>query len=296
MADPKKKESKWFRICTAGETSDGRVITEQDILDAAETYNPKEYGARVNLEHIRGLTPDSPFRMYGDVLELKSEVQDGKLRLLSKISPTDEAVVMVNKDRQKVFTSCELQPNFANSGKTYLVGLALTDSPASLGCEMLEFSARQGDKSPLAGRKLDAGNLFTVAQETQIEFVDAESAPSQTTLLTSAIQALTSIAEKFSKPVAPITPAPEAKPADMAAGEANAEVGKFMAETVKLFGDLQAAVVPKAEFTALQEKFTALDGQFNALKTRLEEESGLNYTARDPATGGDAAGYIQIDG
>jgi hypothetical protein len=37
----------------------------------------------------------------------------------------------------------EIQPNFANSGKCYLVGLAVTDDPASLGTEYLEFCRGQ---------------------------------------------------------------------------------------------------------------------------------------------------------
>ena len=37
----------------------------------------------------------------------------------------------------------EIIKNFAGSGKAYLVGLALTDSPASTGTSMLQFSMQQ---------------------------------------------------------------------------------------------------------------------------------------------------------
>jgi hypothetical protein len=46
---------------------------------------------------------------------------------------------------QKVYTSMEIRPNFANSGKCYLVGLAVTDDPASLGTEYLEFCSRAAE-------------------------------------------------------------------------------------------------------------------------------------------------------
>jgi hypothetical protein len=58
--------------------------------------------------------------------------------LFGKIAPLDNLVEMVGKG-QKVYTSMEIQPNFANTGKCYLVGLAVTDDPASLGTEYLEF-------------------------------------------------------------------------------------------------------------------------------------------------------------
>jgi hypothetical protein len=46
-------------------------------------------------------------------------------------------LVAINKKGQKLFTSCEIAPNFAGTNRAYLVGLAVTDSPASLGTEML---------------------------------------------------------------------------------------------------------------------------------------------------------------
>lgn len=49
----------------------------------------------------------------------------------------------MNKAAQKVYTSMEIQPNFANTGKCYLVGLAVTDDPASLGTEYRNSAARQ---------------------------------------------------------------------------------------------------------------------------------------------------------
>ena len=49
----------------------------------------------------------------------------------------------MNKAAQKVYTSMEIQPNFANTGKCYLVGLAVTDDPASSARNTWNSAARQ---------------------------------------------------------------------------------------------------------------------------------------------------------
>lgn len=171
-----KKVSKWFRIGVEGDTCDGRVISATDIQDMAETFDPRVYGCRINLEHLKGILPDGPFSRYGDVVELKSEKIDddsvlkGKLALFAKITPTDDLIAM-NKRLQKVYTSMEIQPNFANSGKCYLVGLAVTDDPASLGTEYLEF-CRSAKFNPLNRFKAEPGNLISVATLAELEFED----------------------------------------------------------------------------------------------------------------------------
>ena len=278
------KKSKWFVVATEGATSDGRAIDRAMIEQMAANYDPKKYGARVNLEHYRGIDPDGLFRAYGDVEALKTETRDGKLVLLALVNPTDDLVGLAKK-RQKIYTSIEINPNFADTNQAYLQGLAVTDSPASLGTEMLEFSAQKGAASPLAGRKASPGNLFTAAQETAIEFDDAGESAS-ITLLSTAISALASIAEKFSKPAQAIPPVQEGTPAAVVAGEASADIGKFMAKTVKLLGDLQGEVVAKADFTALQDKHNQLQQEFAALHGKLEAETPQTYSHRQPATGG----------
>lgn len=171
-----KKVSKWFRIGVEGDTCDGRVISATDIQEMAETFDPRVYGCRINLEHLKGILPEGPFSRYGDVVELKSEKIDddsvlkGKLALFAKITPTDDLIAM-NKKLQKVYTSMEIQPNFANSGKCYLVGLAVTDDPASLGTEYLEF-CRGAKLNPLNRIKAAPGNLISVATLAELEFED----------------------------------------------------------------------------------------------------------------------------
>ncbi|WP_248696658.1 GPO family capsid scaffolding protein, partial [Providencia rustigianii] len=86
----------------------------------------------------------------------------------------------MNKKRQKVYTSVEINPNFSDMGSAYLVGLAVTDNPASLGTSMLEFSAGADKANNLSDRKQDKDNLFTAAEETVIEFSEVEETSAKT--------------------------------------------------------------------------------------------------------------------
>lgn len=170
------KTSKWFVVATEGATTDGRTINRAWIEQMAANYDPKKYGARVNLEHIkwRYMWNDDPHsKCYGDVVGLKTEENaEGKLQLLAQIDPTDD-LIKLNKDRQKIYTSIECDPNFADTGEAYLVGLAVTDNPASLGTEMLVFSAG-ASANPLNNRKEKSENLFTAAIETELEFEEVK--------------------------------------------------------------------------------------------------------------------------
>ncbi|MBF0375044.1 MAG: GPO family capsid scaffolding protein [Alphaproteobacteria bacterium] len=131
--------SRVFRVARSGPTIDGREITPKQIEAMAANYDPKKYGARIFLEHVRAYLPDSAFRAYGDVLSLKVEPDGDAKVLLAEIEPTPDLVKLA-ADRQKVYWSIEIDPNFASSGEPYMVGLAVTDSPASLGTETLKFS------------------------------------------------------------------------------------------------------------------------------------------------------------
>lgn len=178
MPAPAKK-SKKFRIFTEGATVDGRVVERAWIHDMAATYDPAKYRAGINIEHIRSVLPDSPFKNYGFVEALEAVTNDaGKLELFATITPSDDLVKLVGS-MQKVFTSAEVSPKFADTGRAYLVGLAVTDTPASLGTEMLKFTAQNPEASPLTARKQHPDNLFGEATETVIEFTtEAPAKPS----------------------------------------------------------------------------------------------------------------------
>lgn len=167
---------KWFRIATAGQTTDGREIQADWIEQMASTYDPNVYGARINVEHMRGFLPDGDFGSYGDVTALKAEevTMQGEtvLALFAQIEANDKLIAL-NSKNQKIYTSVEIDVNFAKTGKAYLVGLAVTDSPASLGTEMLKFAAA-AKQNPLANKKLSEGNLFTAATLTEFDFSEKE--------------------------------------------------------------------------------------------------------------------------
>jgi hypothetical protein len=165
-----KYKAKIFRVATEGATTDGRNIERAWIQEMADSYDPKKYGARIWMEHLRGYTPDSTFRAYGDVLSLSTKEVDGKLALFAEIAPLPDLVAMTTKAKQKIYTSIEVTPKFADTGKAYLTGLAVTDTPASLGTEVLEFAAQKPEANPFKGRKSHADALFSVAVEQEMSF------------------------------------------------------------------------------------------------------------------------------
>ncbi|HDT6540502.1 TPA: GPO family capsid scaffolding protein [Klebsiella variicola] len=142
-AKPRKK----FRVAVSGNTVDGREIQPQHLRDAAANYSQEVYGARVNIEHYLSPYPGSDFGAMGDVAALSTEdITEGPLAgrtaLYAEIEPSDRMVQMTNKG-EKVYSSIELHPQFALNGKAYIVGLAMTDTPASLGTERLKFATQQ---------------------------------------------------------------------------------------------------------------------------------------------------------
>lgn len=268
----KKYRSKMFRIGVEGATTDGRTIERSWLEEMAASYSPNTYGARINVEHIKGLSPDSAFGAYGDVLALKTdEVEingEKKLALFAQIQP-NEALLALNKKGQKIYTSMEIQPKFANTGKAYLVGLAVTDSPASLGTEALEFSAQHGT---LAGRKQDKDNLFTAAEPAELEFEEVTEQPDEKTagLFSRVAAALGKFKEKEGKDSALFA---ELGQSVEAIADHVAEQGKAFAAESKARADLQTA-------------HDQLATQFADLLKRLGNTQDHNQHQRPPATGG----------
>jgi len=141
-------KTKFFRVATSGKTIDGREITPEQINQMAANYDPAKYGARVNCEHLLSLRPDGDFKAYGDVLALKADTdKDGNRVLMAQIDATDD-LVKLSKERQKVYWSIELNPNFAATGEAYMQGLAITDTPASLGTEIIKFTTENKGNLP----------------------------------------------------------------------------------------------------------------------------------------------------
>lgn len=133
---------KRFRVAREGQTVDGRELTGQEIQQMGSSYSLEKYGARINLEHFSGWSPEPPFNAYGDIIKVEAVQEDGKWSLYNTLSALPHFVAM-NKDGQKIYPSIEFYRNFAGTGIAYQVGLGLTDTPASLGTEPIKFSVNQ---------------------------------------------------------------------------------------------------------------------------------------------------------
>lgn len=272
--------AKRFRIGVEGATTDGREISREWLVQMAAAYNPQVYTALINLEHIKSYAPDSTFNRYGSVSALVAEeITDGplagKMALYADILPTDSLVELVKKG-QKLFTSMEVSTKFADTGKAYLVGLAATDDPASLGTEMLAFSA-SAEKNPLANRKQHPDNLFTAAAETVIEL---EEVPEEKPALFTRIKAM------FAKQKQ--TDDDRFSDVHQAVELIASEQQNYGNRTERKLGE-QAERLSQLE-SSLQSQLDDLSAQkeaFNELKEQLERaDSRPDYRQRAP--GGDA--------
>jgi hypothetical protein len=273
-----KKVSKFFRIGVEGDTCDGRIISGNDIQEMAESFDPRVYGCRINLEHIRGLFPDGDFKRLGDVVELKAEKIDedsalnGKWALFARITPTDDLIAM-NKKLQKVYTSMEIQPNFANTGKCYLVGLAVTDDPASLGTEYLEF-CRNAKHNPLQRFKANPENVFSAATLAELEFEDVPDT------------VLNSLADKVKAIFSRKQVSDDARLNDV--HEAVTTISEHV-QTNLTKQDERLSAMETAFATFKQEltgKVDETSKAFSALKTTLDKTESFSQPRRTKASGG----------
>lgn len=193
--------SKPFAIATEGATTDGRQIKREWIAQMAESYDPKAFTAIGNLEHYISVMPDSTFSAYGKVLSLSTREEEilgqKKLQLMAVFDANDQLAAF-QKSGKKAFASCEVNPNFAETGKAYLTGLAFTDNPASLGTEVMEFASK-AKSSPFAARKKSPDNLFTAAQEIAIEFEPETTQPSLGDTLFAKVKSLLGLEKKDSE-------------------------------------------------------------------------------------------------
>ncbi|WP_438852509.1 GPO family capsid scaffolding protein [Brevundimonas nasdae] len=286
-------KTKFFRVAVEGATAtDGRTIERSWLQDIADNYNPQTYGARVNMEHIRGFSPAAPFNAYGDVLSVKAEEviiklngkDEKRLALFAEIDPTDD-LVKLTKARQKIYTSIEVQPNFANTGKAGLVGLAVTDSPASLGTDILQFSAKPENavmKKLLDDRKQDPGNIFSAAEETTIELQDEAVDKGDSALERFAALLLNGLKLKEE-------PKPEPKAPDQAAPQTS--------DFNTVIAGMMTAISAdrKADRDAVDDKFAKLTQSIETLQTSISTTPKHNHSQRPASTGGEASDRVRAD-
>lgn len=288
---------KFFRVATEGATTDGRKIERADIDQMVATYDPATFAARVNVEHVRGIAPDGVFGSYGDILSLKAEdVQlnvGGQMQtrraLFAEIKPLPSLVSLTGAG-QKLFTSIEINPNFAGTGKAYLAGIAVTDNPASLGTEMLAFCAGQGAASPLASRKHAEGNLFTAAEPVEMNFADASIPVQDNTGILGLLRAMFNFSAQGHAGSSQIAEQGPASQPPVGNGAATAAPAGGQHDTA--FAALGQAVITLTEqhreqMEQLASRQQATDAAFAALQEKLANTTAHTFTQRPGATGAD---------
>ncbi|EAV2865218.1 phage capsid protein [Salmonella enterica] len=171
MANATKPARKKFRVAVSGSTIDGREISGELLKAAAKNYDPTVYGARVNVEHIKSIFPNSELCAMGDVTALSAEditegPLAGRVALNAEIEPTDRMKKLTDEGK-KIYSSIELYPD-ALDGKPYIMGLAMTDTPASLGTERLKFAAQQREQVMKFSNQHTEAPMFTEAMEAEI--------------------------------------------------------------------------------------------------------------------------------
>lgn len=269
----KKFRSKWLRVAVEGATTDKREIKRSWLEQAAKNFNQATYGARIWLEHYRSLLPDSPFKAYGDVVALKTEEVEiagvKKLALFAQLEPSSELIAL-NKAKQKIYTSIEIDENFADSGEAYMVGIAVTDSPASLGTDVLAFSAEKPESSPFRGRHYSATSMFSEAIEANLEF---EEVADQVGLFSSLKTAISDLVNK-------------GKDKDGRDATSFKELGEALEGLVAFATQQQErATKTDAALTSLTQKLEQITTDFTALKDQLDKTQDHSQRQRPPVTG-----------
>jgi len=264
-------KSKPFRIFVEGETiSDGRKVTAEMIDECVATFAPATYSPRINIEHVSGYSPEPPFNGYGDVVEVEAKTDDftiaGKVekrRAMYGVVDGNDQLVSLAKADQKPFPSVELTPSYAGSGKFGIIGLAFTDTPASIGTQRLQFSNRA------------PGSVF--AFSTDAVTIEFEAKKAEDEKVESIVDRLfAAVTAKF-KPAEPDKPKDEPKPK---AANDNFDPASFTADIKSIVtGVVTAALKP------ITEAQTAHQRDFATLKTQLGNTEQPGFS-RAPASGG----------
>lgn len=275
--------TKTFRVARAGQTTDGREITREQITQMAANYDPEVYGARVNLEHMRGFYPGSDFQCYGDVVSLSTEEVSDHLYLLAEIEPKPELVALA-KSKQKVYFSIEFYSEFADTKEAYMVGLACTDSPASLGTSYMQFCQQNPDDSPLSARKQNPDTFISTAESVWEYKEEPKSV-------------LASVKELFAAP----TTAKTEKDREVAAAQAFAE----LPNTIHSFKNIMEAMAAALDntnasignltntVTEFANKQNEVETSLKTVQDSLDNTPDTNYTQRPAATG--SSDYVKSD-
>lgn len=252
---PKKRSAQtgWVIAATEGATiNDGRTITKQWIEEIAENYSIDEYTALIWPEHFRSSWGPFDGKNWGSVDKVKKGYKGGKLRLFVKLT-ANSYLLDANEDDQKLFMSIEPEPNYADTGKCYLIGLAVTDSPASTGTTRLKFSMGEKEIEQDASQleELNRGDfIFSTNQTTPNEQQKTKQAQSL----------FSQLIKLFSN---------DTNQAEQQQGEDDD--------------------MTEAQFNALMDKLDGTDQKFTSLEDKFKtlEEKVNTFSSSPGATGGD---------
>ncbi|MVV51905.1 capsid scaffolding protein [Pseudomonas sp. PB120] len=252
---PRSLVSFWKRVATSGTTADGREILPQELRDIAETYKPSKYTAVIWCDHERW--SGSHGTVYAlRLVEEGDDLEEGQIALEAQLKPNDR-LLYLNDQGQKLFTSIEITPNFAGSGKAYLTGLGVTDEPASLGTQELYFS-KKTHKDAFYAASVELGSF---EEEPQGE-------------VGKLIGLLTGLFKRFAADTEPAKPTPptESKPP---MDEATATALKaLLAQLLVVAAGIQAVIEPAAEEAPEPDQAPIDDvtAAVDAIVTTAEEE------------------------
>lgn len=259
---PRSLVSYWKRVAVSGPTADNREITVQELRDCADTYKLSRYTAVIWSEHERW--PGSHGTVFAVRLQDENddpELEPGQVALEVQLKPNDK-LLHLNDQGEKLFTSVEITPNFANSGLHYLTGLAITDSPASLGTQELYFSrgAHKGNRYHKTSYYCSAMQLDSLREGSQ--------QPSEVRRLFSSLAGLFKSFTDITGGTTD-TPSPdENKPMD----EATAKALKALYDQfVILVAGLQAVLEPVVEDVDASENQEMVDAVGTAVQDVVDE-------------------------
>ncbi|RBH53163.1 MULTISPECIES: GPO family capsid scaffolding protein [Pseudomonas] len=228
---PRSLVSFWKRVATSGTTADGREILPQELRDIAETYKPSKYTAVIWCDHERWQgSHGTVFAVR--LVEEGDDLEPGQIGLEAQLKPNDR-LLFLNDQGQKLFTSIEISPNFAGSGKAYLTGLAVTDEPASLGTQELYFSKRTSPSAYYAA-SVELGPLRDTQPQGELQKL---------------VAAFTGLFKRFgleerATETTPQTPTESNPPMDEATATA---LKALLAQLLVVAAGIQAVIEPAAE-------------------------------------------------
>ena len=288
---PGKRVVKRFRVAREGQTVDGRSLSQEHIIDMSETYDPVEYTARINCEHMSGrwssLNSNYDSGALGDIIKVdhgmetfKQNGVDVQLMCLYATLSVLPALVEANKEGKKIFTSIEFYPKFADTGRGYLVGLAVTDSPASRGTEPLKFSTNAN------ALRTDPNDQELILMTKDAPATVANTDPATPAVNNTTEQPVTDTQtqELNTKPEADgflqkLSTMFASKKSGMSAQEQ-----ELVLESFKKLNEKTDDVAKENE--GLQTELSELKTAFEELKTQLSTQPANNLTNTPPATGG----------